>query len=72
LLPAPYSLIRLFTSATRFELFEEVVAFVVDEDECWEVDYFDFPDCFHAEFRILNAFDALDVVLSKDSSRTTD
>jgi hypothetical protein len=53
-------------------LFEEVVAFVVDEDESWEVDYFDFPDCFHAEFRILNAFDALDVVLSKDSSRTTD
>jgi hypothetical protein len=53
-------------------LFEEVVAFVVNEDECREVDYFDFPDCFHAEFRILNTFDALDVVLSKNSSWTTD
>ena len=63
---------KLFASATRFELFEEVVTFVVNEDKCWEVNYFDFPDCFHAEFWILNAFDALNVVLSKNSSWTTD
>lgn len=29
---------------------EEVVAFVIDEDEGWEILDRDFPDCLHAEF----------------------
>lgn len=61
----------LATSATRFDLFEEIVTLVVNEDECREVLNADFPDGLHAQFRIFNAFDALDVVLSKNSCRTT-
>ena len=30
------------------------------------------PYCLHSEFRILYALDALDVILRKDGSRTTD
>ena len=63
---------KLSASGLKSNLFEEVVAFVVNEDECREVLYTDFPDCLHSEFRILDALDALDVVLSKDSSRTSD
>lgn len=51
-------------------LLEEVVALVVHEDECREVFYFYLPDCFHAEFGVFHALDALDVVLCKDSCRT--
>lgn len=32
-------------------LFEEVVPFIINEDESGEVFYFDLPDGFHAEFR---------------------
>ena len=60
------------TSATRFDLFEEIVTLVVYQNECREVFYFDLPNCFHAQFRIFHTFDALDVVLSQNSSRTTD
>ncbi len=54
------------------ELLEEVVALVVDEDECREVLHLDLPDSFHTELRVLNALDALDVVLSEDGCRTSD
>ena len=54
------------------ELLEEVVALVVNEDECREVLNTDLPDSLHSELRILNALDALDLVLSEDSCRTTD
>ena len=60
------------TSATRFDLFEEIVTLVVYQNECREVFYFDIPNLFHAQFRIFHTFDALDVVLSQNSSRTTD
>ena len=53
-------------------MLEEVVAFIVDKDECREVDNFDFPNGFHTEFGIFYALDALDVVLSQDSCRTAD
>ena len=54
------------------ELLEEVVALVVHEDECREVLNTDLPDSLHSELRILDALDALDVVLSEDRCRTTD
>ena len=54
------------------QLLEEVVTLVVDEDECGEVFHLNLPDSLHAELGILNALDALDVVLCEDSSRTTD
>lgn len=53
-------------------MFEEIVAFVVDENECGKIFHFDFPDGFHAELGIFEAFDTLDIVLSEDSSRTSD
>ena len=59
-------------SLAWFELLEEVVALVVYENECWEVFHFNLPYSLHAEFGILNAFYALDVVLCKDGCRTTD
>ncbi len=34
------------------DLGKEVVAFVINEDECREVFYFDFPDCLHAQFGV--------------------
>ena len=64
--------VLLLASATRFDLFEEIVALVVNQDECGEVFHFDLPDSLHAQFGIFHTFDALDIVLSQDSSRTTD
>ena len=54
------------------ELLEEVVTLVINEDECREVLDADLPDSLHSELRVLYALDALDVVLCKDCSRTTD
>ena len=64
----------LFTAAgtAGLDLFEEIVALVVNKDECREILYVDFPDGLHSEFRIFYAFDALDVVLCKDCSRSAD
>ena len=59
-------------SATRFDLFEEIITLVVYQDECREVFYFNLPDSFHTQFRIFYTFNALDIVLSQDGSRTTD
>lgn len=59
-------------SATRLDLLEEVITLVVDEDKGREVLYLDFPDSLHAQLRILDALDALDVVLCQDSGRSTD
>lgn len=64
--------VLLLASATRFDLFEEIVALVVYQDECGEVFHFDLPDSLHAQFGIFHTFDALDIVLSQDSSRTAD
>ena len=41
---------------------EEIVALIVYENKGWEVFHFDFPNCFHAQFGILDTFDALDTI----------
>ena len=51
---------------------EEIIAFVVDDDEGWEVFDFDLPHGFHAELRVFKKFDLLDAVCGQFSSRTTD
>ena len=56
----------------RFELRKEVVALVIDEDEGGEVNDIDFPDGFHAEFRIFDARDGLDVVGRENRRRSAD
>ena len=47
------------TRCPGLKLFEEVVAFVVDEYEGREVFHLNFPDGFHSEFRIFYTFNAL-------------
>ena len=66
------SILLATARAAWLNLFEEVIALVINEDECREVLYLDFPDSLHAELGVLHALDALDVVLREDSSRTTD
>ena len=53
-------------------LCEEVVAFVVDEDEGGKIFDIDFPDGFHAEFGVFEELDFLDGVLGEDGSGTAD
>ena len=62
----------LATSATWFDLLEEVVTLVVNKNECRKVFYADFPYGFHSELWEFNTFNALDVVLGKNCSRTAD
>ena len=50
----------LLAASTRLQLLEEVVALVVNENECGEVFYGNLPYRLHAQLRILNALDALD------------
>ena len=64
--------VLLAASATRFDLFEEIVTLVVYQDKCWKIFHFDLPDRFHAQFGIFHTFDALDVVLGQNCSRAAD
>lgn len=57
---------------TRFQLFEEVIAFVIHQDECREVDDVDFVNSFHTELRILNALNAADGLSRQVGSNTAD
>ena len=50
---------------------EEVIALVIYQNKGGEVFHFNFPDSFHTQFRIFHTLNALDIILSKDSSRTT-
>ena len=59
-------------SGVGLELLEEVIALVVDEDEGGEVFYLNLPDGLHTKFGVFHTFDALDVVLGKDGSRSSD
>ena len=54
------------------ELLEEVVALVIDEDECRKVLDGNLPDGFHSEFRILNALNALDATLGENGCHAAD
>src|SRR5215470_8855248 len=54
-----------FTASPQVQVFEEVVAFVVDDDEGREIDDFNAPDRLHAELRIFDAFDLLDAMLGE-------
>src|SRR6516165_1611704 len=51
---------------------EEVIALVVDDDECREIAYLDLPDRFHAEFGVLNYFDLGDAVLGQPGGGAAD
>ena len=66
---------RLLTNycaaGTGFELFEEVVSFVINKYKCGEIFHFNLPNSFHAEFGILHALDGLDIILRKNSGRAT-
>ena len=51
--------------SAEVELFEEVVALVVDDDEGREILNFDLPDSFHPELGILMYIDFFDAVFGK-------
>ena len=59
-------------TATWFDLLEEVITLIINEDECREVLNLNLPNSFHAKLGILDTLNTLDVVLREDSSRTTD
>lgn len=46
----------------RLKLFEEVVALVINQNECGEVLNMYLPNGFHTKFGVLNALDTLDRV----------
>lgn len=67
-----FILLNYRASGAGFELFEEVVSLVVHENESGEVLYLYLPNGLHAEFGVLNTFNRLDVLLSKNSGRSAD
>lgn len=62
----------LFQAFPWFELLEEIVPLVINEDESREVLHGDLPDCFHAQFRIGYTFDACDAILGEHCGYATD
>ena len=42
-------------------LLEEIVALIINEDECWEVNNINLPYSLHAKLWVLYALNALDV-----------
>ena len=56
---------------TLIDLLEEVVAFVIDEDEGGEILDGDFPDGFHAEFGVGDYLLRADVILRQQSGGAT-
>src|SRR5215831_14996607 len=58
-----------FIASPQIQVLEEVVAFVVDDDEGGKIDHFDTPNRFHAELGIFDAFDFLDAMFRKIGRR---
>src|SRR5687767_5116999 len=58
--------------ASGGRLLEEIVTFVVDQDECREIVYLDLPDRFHPKLRKFHYLDALDVFFRQDRRGTPD
>ena len=46
------------------DLAEEIVAFVIDEDESGEIFHFDLPNGFHPKLWEIEHFDLADMILS--------
>lgn len=57
---------------TGLQLFKEVIALVINQDECREVNNVNFVNSFHTELRILNALDAADGLSGQVGSNTAD
>ena len=45
-----------------FNLLEKVISFIIHKDKCREIDYLNFPDCFHSQLRILQTFYFFDIL----------
>ena len=56
-------LFLLAGAAFLFDLSEEVVTLVINEDKCREIFNFNLPNGFHAEFGIFHTLDVLDALL---------
>src|SRR5690606_30067226 len=53
------------------DLVKEIVAFIIDDDESWEILHLDAEDSFHSELFVLDDLDLFDGVLRKTRRRTT-
>ena len=51
---------------------EEIIALVIYQNKGGEVFHFNFPDSFHAQFRVFQQFHFLDVVLGQDGGGAAD
>ena len=51
---------------------EEIVALVIYQNEGGEIFHFNFPDGFHAQFRVFQQFHFFDVVLGQNGGRAAD
>ena len=60
----------IWTTATLLtvDLLEEIIALVIDQNECREVFHFDFVDRFHAQFWVFHAFQTLDAFLRQTAA----
>lgn len=68
----PARLFRAVSALFADNLLEEIVAFVIHQDKGREIFYFNFPDSFHAEFRILDALQMLNALLCQYRRRAAD
>lgn len=71
-----YAVLLLLSQGAGFaflrDLGEEIVALVINEDECGEILNLNLPDSLHAQLGILEKFNLLDAVLGKDSGGAAD
>ena len=65
-------MVLLLADADAAYVEEEVVAFIIHEDESGEVFHFDAPDGFHAKFGVFEYLDFFDMVLREDGGGTAD
>lgn len=55
-----------------FKTFVEIIAFVIDDNECWEIFHFDTPNGFHTEFGIFQWLHLADTILRKTGAVAAD
>ena len=68
----PQILILFCAGRPWFESLEEIVALIINEDECREILNFNLPYSLHTQLGVFYAFDALDRALLEHCSYTSD
>src|SRR5215475_11983281 len=58
--------------SSQIQFLEEIIALVVDHDECGKILHLDSPNRLHAELGIFHGLDLLDAMLGEVCRRATD